>query len=109
MKSLHKTVLGLLLALTIFFTVWAIVSKNNDSKKDDSEKDDSEKDDTSTPSWQMLTGVAVGFLILFGLYLANIYINNRNKDLKLEKVKWSPEYWKKNWDEGYSVNSHSRY
>ena len=93
MKSSHKTLLGLLLALTIFFTVWAIVSKNNDSKKDDSETDDSEKDDTSTPSWQMLMYVAGVFFILFGLFWAYIYI--RKKDLKLENIHWSKEYWNK--------------
>jgi hypothetical protein len=92
MKSSHKTVLGLLLALTISFTVGAIVSKINDSKKDDSEKDDSEKDDTSMSSWLMLTYFAVVFLFLSGFFYAYVMINNHNKRLKLEDVLWSPKY-----------------
>jgi len=105
MKSLHKTVLGLLLLGFIICSVLAIYFKYNDSKKDDSEKDDSEKDDsekddTSTSSWLMLTYFAVVFLFLSGFFYAYVKIKNHNKRLKLEDVLWREEneYWnKKNW------------
>jgi cbb3-type cytochrome oxidase subunit 3 len=106
MKSSHKTLVRMLLLLGfIICSVLAIYFKYNDSKKDDSETDDSEKDDTSMSSWQTPTYAAVVFFILFVLFNGYVMINDRNKDLKLEKVKL--KYWEEDWDgKGYSVQSH---